>query len=99
MRFAASMGAAGILLSLGAICFLNRAFYRFLASRQDWLFALSAIWLHILYFVYSGAAFALGAVMYAFRAGFPASPRKASLNEYCEAAERTGADGARNERL
>jgi glycosyltransferase involved in cell wall biosynthesis len=96
--FAASIGAGGILLSLGAICFLNRAFYRFLASRKGWWFALSAIWMHILYFVYSGAAFALGAAMYAFRAVLPGSAREVSLNEYCEAAERTGADGARNER-
>jgi glycosyltransferase involved in cell wall biosynthesis len=96
--FAASVGAAGILLSLGAICFLNRAFYRFLASRKGWLFALSASWLHILYFVYSGAAFAAGAVIYAFRTVLPGSPREASLNRYCEAGERAGADGARNER-
>jgi glycosyltransferase involved in cell wall biosynthesis len=95
---AASLGAAGILLSLGAICFLNRVFYRFLASRKGWWFALSAIWLHILYFVYSGVAFALGAGMYAFRTVLSGSSREASLNEYCESGERTGADVARNER-
>ncbi len=97
--FSASMGAAGILLCLGAIGFLNRAFYRYLASRKGWWFALRAIWLHILYFVYSGAAFAFGAGKYAFRAVVPGSPREASLGEFCEAGERTAADGARNERL
>lgn len=96
--FAGYMGAAGILLSFGGICFLNRAFYRFLASRKGWLFALSAIWLHILYFVYSGAAFASGAGMYAYRAILSGSPREASLNEYCGAGERAGADGAPNQR-
>ncbi len=89
---------AGMVLSLGAICFLNRAFYQYLASRKGWLFSLFAIWLHILYFVYSGAAFALGAGMYGFRAVLPRSSREPSLNEYCGAGERTGVDGARNER-
>lgn len=94
----ASMGAAGILLSLGCICFLNRAFYQYLASRKGWLFALLAIWLHIFYYLYSGAAFALGAGMYGCRAVLPGSSTRASLNEYYGAGERTGADGARNER-
>lgn len=93
-----SLGVAGILVSLGCLGFLNRAFYQYLASRRGWLFALSAIWLHILYYVYSGAAFAIGAGMYAFRAVFPESHREAPLSEYCGACERTGADGARNER-
>jgi hypothetical protein len=98
MLLPASMGVAGILLSLGSICFLNRAFYRFLASRKGWLFSLFAIWLHVLYYVYSGAAFALGAGMYVFRAVLPESSREVSLNEYWGAGERTGTDGARNER-
>ena len=41
---------------------LNAPFYRFLSDRRGRLFALRAIPLHLAYFVYSGAGFAIGCV-------------------------------------
>jgi hypothetical protein len=51
---------AAALVCLTAISWINRAFYAFLASRKGWLFAIAAVPLHILYFLYSGLSFALG---------------------------------------
>jgi glycosyltransferase involved in cell wall biosynthesis len=48
---------AGIAL-LAAIIGLNWSFYRFLASRRGLLFAIAAIPVHLLYFLYSMAGFA-----------------------------------------
>jgi len=48
---------------LGIIC-VQRRFYRFLASRRGWRFALSAIPLHLLYFVYSGIGFSAGLALH-----------------------------------
>lgn len=44
--------------------FLNRKFFRFLASRRGWPFAAGALPLHFLYYLYSSFAFATGAVLY-----------------------------------
>jgi len=68
--------AAGILASLGSVCFLNRGFYRFLTSRKGWSFSLCAVPLHVLYFVYSGISFVLGAGLYALHGLLPASARE-----------------------
>jgi GT2 family glycosyltransferase len=77
----ASLGAAGILVTLASICFLNRAFYQFLVSRKGWRFSLCAVSLHILYFVYSGISFVLGAGMYGFRVVPPESSTEPSAQE------------------
>jgi glycosyltransferase involved in cell wall biosynthesis len=69
----ASLAAAAILASLTGIAFLNRAFYRFLASLKGWPFALAAVLLHILYYVYSGISFVLGAASYALHIALPES--------------------------
>ncbi len=42
---------------------LNHRFYRFLAVRRGWVFAIRAMPLHLLYFVYSGAAFIAGCAL------------------------------------
>ncbi len=50
-------------IAVGLVIALNHRFYRFLAARRGWLFALRAIPLHLLYFVYSGAAFLAGCAL------------------------------------
>ena len=59
--------ASASLACLLAICWINREFYAFLKSRKGWLFAIAAVPLHILYFLYSGASFVLGAVSHLLR--------------------------------
>ena len=51
---------------IGVILFLNRRFYQFLALRRGWSFAARAIPAHVGYLLYSGLAFAAGAVTYVF---------------------------------
>jgi glycosyltransferase involved in cell wall biosynthesis len=71
----ASAAAAALLLAMtclghpsaalvcAVVCIaLNAAFYQFLAERRGALFALRAAPLHVLFFLYSGVAFVLGAV-------------------------------------
>jgi glycosyltransferase involved in cell wall biosynthesis len=77
----ASVGVTGIILSLAGIGFLNRRFYRFLASRNGWSFSLSAIWLHILYYIYSGISFVLGAGSYGLRMALQESSVQPSAPE------------------
>ena len=54
---------AGIARSGAIVIALNHSFYRFLARRRGWIFAVRAIPLHLLYFVYSGAAFVAGCAL------------------------------------
>ena len=77
----ASTVAAGILLSLAGICFLNRAFYQFLASVKGWSFSLIAILLHILYYLYSGISLVLGAASYGWHSVLPESSAEPSAAE------------------
>jgi GT2 family glycosyltransferase len=44
-------------VTVGGFLYVNRGFYGFLARRRGWLFAVRAIPLHALYYVYSSAAF------------------------------------------
>jgi glycosyltransferase involved in cell wall biosynthesis len=74
----ASAGVAGMVVSLASICYLNRAFYRFLASRNGRFFSLRAVGLHVFYYVYSGISFALGTGMYGLRAVLSEFSTKAS---------------------
>jgi glycosyltransferase involved in cell wall biosynthesis len=77
----ASAGAAGILGSLAGICFLNRGFYQFLAALKGRRFSLFAVSMYILYCVYSGISFALGAGLYGWRAILPKSSLLTSAPE------------------
>jgi len=43
---------------------LNLSLYRFLAARHSWWFAVRAVPLHLLYFLYSGLAMIAGAALY-----------------------------------
>jgi glycosyltransferase involved in cell wall biosynthesis len=66
MYLALLFAAAYWPVSLAAVAIviaLNHNFYRFLASRRGWIFAVRAVPLHLLYFIYSGAAFVAGCVM------------------------------------
>ncbi len=51
-------------LGLGATVALQVDFWRFLAARRGWGFAIAAIPMHLLYFSYSGLAFAAGFVLH-----------------------------------
>jgi glycosyltransferase involved in cell wall biosynthesis len=78
---------AAITADLGCIYVLNRNFYAFLASRKGWGFTFGAIWLHLLYFLYSGVSFVLGVGLFLYRILVPAprrtgyAPTAASENE------------------
>ena len=56
---------AGALAAFVAIGFLNRKFYSFLTRRKGWFFTARAIWLHLLYFLYSAFSFVTGAILFA----------------------------------
>jgi hypothetical protein len=56
-----------------AIVFLNRAFYRYFASKRGWSFALRVFPLHLLYFVYCGVSVALGTLAH-LRSGDASGP-------------------------
>ena len=56
------VGAAGILLPaacLASLLFLNRSFYLFFLRRRGFWFTLRAIPMHLLYYLYSSAVFAV----------------------------------------
>ena len=73
--------AAGMLFSLAGICFLNRAFYKFLASVKGWSFSLTAVLLHVLYYLYSGISLVLGAASYGLRNVLPEPSAEPSAPE------------------
>jgi hypothetical protein len=77
----ASMVAAGILGCLAGICLLNRGFYRFFVSLKGRRFSLFAVSMYILYCIYSGASFALGAGLYGWRTILPKSTLLTSASE------------------
>ena len=84
----ASAGTAGILLSLASIFFLNHRLYRFFVSLKGPRFPLLAVLMYILYCIYSGVAFALGAGLYGWRTILP----KSSLLRSASEISRTGRD-------
>lgn len=55
---------AWALLPLAAAVFLNRKFYRFLASKRGWLFAAIVLPLHLAYYFYSAVTFAACVVLH-----------------------------------
>jgi glycosyltransferase involved in cell wall biosynthesis len=61
--WAAAVGGCAI-----AVVLLNLGFYRFLAERKGWWFALRTLPLHCLYFLSGGAGFALGLLLYPLEA-------------------------------
>jgi GT2 family glycosyltransferase len=58
-----------VIALLAAALALNAGFYRFLAAKRGAAFALRAVPWHWLYFLYSGAAFAIGVVQQLFGPG------------------------------
>lgn len=61
---AAAAPPALALAPLAAAVALNRNFYRFLAAKRGWLFLAGALPLHLLYYLYSAAAFASGVALH-----------------------------------
>jgi len=55
----AGVGAIALLLLV-----LNAPLYRFFLQKRGWRFAIQSILAHWLYFLYSGAAFAIGTVLH-----------------------------------
>ena len=55
------------LACLGIAIFLNRRFYRFLASKGGWLFAAGAIPLHLFYYLAATIGWVLGRAIFHFR--------------------------------
>jgi hypothetical protein len=53
-------------LSFAMVIWLNRDFYRFLASRRGWLFTVQAFVLHLLYFCNCGLSLLLGVGAHCF---------------------------------
>ena len=51
-------------ISLTAALAIQSEFWRFLAARRGWGFAIAAMPLHLLYFTYSGLAFGAGLLMH-----------------------------------
>jgi len=50
----------GFIAGVALLVLLNARFYRLLASRRGKIFVIAAVPLHVLYFLYSGVAFAIG---------------------------------------
>lgn len=77
----ASIVAAGMLVTLAGICILNRAFYQYLASVKGWPFSLTAILMHIIYYLYSGISLVLGCASYGLHVVLPESSAEPSASE------------------
>jgi glycosyltransferase involved in cell wall biosynthesis len=58
-------------LTLGIFILLNRQFYAFFSEKRGIMFAITVIPFHLLYFLYSMFAFALGALIYFGKASLP----------------------------
>ena len=74
---------------------LNFRFYRFMAGRRGWLFALRTIPMHLLYFLYCGIGLVAGVVLFAVQGEQGMSRRVAT--ESSELLERPAAYQARHE--
>jgi glycosyltransferase involved in cell wall biosynthesis len=61
-----------VFLILGIFILFNRKFYAFFKQKRGMMFAIAVIPFHMLYFLYSMAAFALGTLLYYRKAGLPA---------------------------
>jgi len=60
---------AFVFVTLGVFVVLNRRFYAFFNEKRGTMFALAVMPFHMLYFLYSMAAFALGTILYYRKAG------------------------------
>lgn len=67
--------------TLAAFVAWNRDFYRFFAARRGWWFAARVVPLHVLYYLYSIAAFGIGALRHLWRAPPLAPPRPSSSGD------------------
>jgi glycosyltransferase involved in cell wall biosynthesis len=70
-------------ISLAATLALQSDFWRFLAARRGWGFAIAVMPLHLLYFTYSGLAFGAGLLMHLVGVRPPEAqaPARASLSD------------------
>lgn len=62
---------AFVFVILGIFVLFNRRFYTFFKQKRGMMFAIAVIPFHMLYFLYSMAAFALGTLIYYRKAGMP----------------------------
>ena len=62
---------AFLLFLLGVFIVFNRSFYAFFQQKRGSMFAIAVAPFHMLYFLYSMVAFALGTLIYYRKAGFP----------------------------
>lgn len=60
-----------VFLILGMFILFNRRFYAFFKQKRGTMFAIAVVPFHMLYFLYSMAAFALGTFIYYRKAGLP----------------------------
>ena len=77
-------------LALAAVLWMNRTFYRFLAARRGVMFALRGAAVHVLYHLYNGVSFAIGAAGHFLTNGrgltrVPAGQRDLAQAESCPA--------------
>jgi len=59
--------SAALVALMALLITLNHSFYAFLAAKRGWLFMLAAIPFQLLFYFYSGFAFAAGVVLFAWR--------------------------------
>ena len=64
-----------MLALLLGIVLINLRFYLFFARERHPLFAALVVPVHVLYYIYSGAAFAIGVALHAYRIGLGGRPR------------------------
>jgi hypothetical protein len=57
----------GVVAAVAMLLVLNRSLYRFFLNKRGVQFAAQSLFWHWLYFLYSGAAFAIGALRHLFR--------------------------------
>jgi hypothetical protein len=63
---------------LAIFVLFNRSFYAFFRQKRGTMFAVAVVPFHMLYFLYSMAAFALGTLIYYHKSGLPVSRGQAS---------------------
>ena len=74
----------GAVAAVAMLLVLNRSLYRFFLNKRGVQFAVQSIFWHWLYFLYSGAAFAIGTLQHLFR--------QVRGNKTCSAHARTSAE-------
>ena len=67
LSYWAPLALSGAVAAVAMLLVLNRSLYRFFLKNRGFQFAIQSIFWHWLYFLYSGAAFAIGALRHTFR--------------------------------